>query len=396
MTRLSTEAVLGRSCRALAPLRGIVTFTVFLVAACGSMTVQVDVIDPAYVETVTQKAHLQSQLREAFRPTDEKNVKYEAIREDLDRGFEQMIDLARQDAERERLQGRVAEADAARAAADALSAAKEQPLSEFVGLTSKLTRLDEQIRQAVAQAGTDVTAPPLSNLLLERQATAEAAVEKGLELLGEIAQLARGESLGGPTPLMGQTRTAAIGPLARSQVEADLKSITGGFTLAESGFAYAVASAPDERWAKQFNRTFGRGTFGNLNFAVKMVSLADFTIKGVTFDPSKVAQVASKVTTQSLLLAAQIAGVPVTGLSIDQAQTGGALAAQSAELAETLESNQRFAAQEELRQKAIAAILARIAEEANNLSGTEAQRTEAIRAIAATYSAYKGLLRYSS
>jgi hypothetical protein len=184
--------------------------------------------------------------------------------------------------------------------------------------------------------------------------------------------------------------------VARSQIEADLKSITGGFTLAESAHAYAIASAPEERWAPQYNRTFGRGTFGNLNFAVKMVDLADFTIKGVTFDPSKVAQIASKVTTQSLLLAAQIAGAPVTGLSLGSTDTGSALATQSAALTPVLEANERFAAQEELRQDAITAILTRIAEEANNLSGNEQQRNEARSAILATYNAYKDLLKYST
>ena len=250
--------------------------------------------------------------------------------------------------------------------------------------------------QTVGAAGADVTAPQLSGLLLQRQATSEAAVEDVLQLLDEMAAVSRGESLGEPTRLVDPTGRSVPDAATRSQIEADLKSITGGFTLTKSAHAYAIASAPEGRWAPQYNRTFGRGTFGNLNFAVKMVDLADFTIKGVTFDPSKVAQIASKVTTQSLLLAAQIAGAPVSGLSLGPTDPGSALATQSAALTPVLEANERFAAQEQLRQDAITAILTRIAEEANNLGGNAAQQGEAQRAILATYNAYKDLLQYPS
>ena len=68
----------------------------------------------------------------------------------------------------------------------------------------------------------------------------------------------------------------------------------------------------------------------------------------------------------------------------------------SEKLAPILAANQRFAAQEELRQEAIVAILTRIAEEERNLSGDPALRDEAHRAILATYEAHKDLLKYSS
>jgi hypothetical protein len=367
---------------ALAPLSCIVVLTVSFLAACGSMNVQVDVIDPAYVETVAQRAQLQSQLREALRPAEEKEATYRRIRADLQTKL-------REEVRSYRAEGSAIADETARA----LELAIPEVLGEFDQLVNNLKAQDEQIRQTVggqpAAGGVDVTSPQLSGLLLQRQATAEAVVENVLRLLDEIAERQ------GPTRLVDPTRAAAIGS-PTPQMQADLKTITGGFTLAESAHAYAIASAPEERWAPEFNRTFGRGTFGNLNFAVKMVGLADFTIKGVTFDPSKVAEVASKVTTQSLLLAAQIVGVPVTGLTLSQDDPGRALAERSAELATTLESNQRFAAQEQLRQDAITAILTRIGEEANNLSGDEAQQNEARSAILATYNAYKDLLQYTN
>jgi hypothetical protein len=365
---------------ALAPLCCMVVLAVSFLAACGSMNVQVDVIDPAYVETVALQAQLQSQLREAFRPPEEKEAKYGQIRGDLRTAL--ALELPPDEI--------------------------KSTLDRFEELISGLRKLDRDIEQAVAEQPVgpgrpDVTAPRLNALLLQRQATAEAGVREPLRLLEEIASVARGEPLpltdAGRAPREGGSSDFS-GEEARSRAvraEQGLKSLTGGLTLTESTLAYAVASAPEDKWALEYNRTFGRGTFGNLNFAVKMVSLADFTIKGVTFDPSKVAQVASKVTTQSLLLAAQIAGVPVTGLSPGQIDTGGALAAQSAALATVLESNQRFAAQEELRQEAIAAILTRIAQEEGNLRSEDpSRRSEAHRAILATYNAYKGLLQYSS
>ena len=369
---------------ALAALRVIVVATASFLGACGSMNVQVDVIDPAYVEAVAQKAQLQSQLREAFRPAEEKDAQFQQIRVDLSDSLKQEVAKYRREGTPQ-----------AAASADALENSTPEVLGEFDQLTANLKALDRQIRQQVAEqavggpGGADVTTPQLNGLLLQRQATAEAGVDNVLKLLDEIAG-------GGPTPLVSPTRAAVPGTATRSRLEADLKNLTGGLTLTESAQAYAVASAPEDKWAPRFNRTFGRGTFGNLNFAVKMVDLADFTIKGITFDPTKVAEIASKVTTQSLLLAAQIAGVPVAGLNLGQNDTGSALAAQSAALAGILESNQRLAAQQQLRQEAIVAILTRIAQELNNLrSADENIRVEAHRAIRATYDAYKDLLQYS-
>ena len=389
-TFLAAGARDGRETLVRVALPVVGLLAVSLLAACGRMTVQVDVIDPAYVETVVQNVELQTQLREAFRPEEEKRSKYDQIQSNLESGFQQLIDQAKRD-----------DTAASRAAAEALESTRQVPLQEFKRLTDNLHALDMQIRQAVAEqpggpSALDMTAPRINSLLLQRQATAEAGVENVLKLIDEIAAVGRGEELPGPTPLIGAERAPPTRePLALSQAIADLTKLTGGLTLTESAYAYAVASAPESRWAR-FNDTLGRGVFGNLNTAIKMEDLADFTIKGVTFDPSKLAQVASKVTVQSLLLAAQISGVPVAGLNLGQSDTGSALVAQSGALANIVASNQRFAARNQLRQEAIAAILTRIAQEKASIEGDEASRSEAHRAIRATYDAYKGLLRYSA
>jgi hypothetical protein len=98
---------------------------------------------------------------------------------------------------------------------------------------------------------------------------------------------------------------------AIAEIDSATASITGGKTLAEDPLAFAVAAAPKESWKEEYNRTLTRGYLGNLDVAVKLDSHADFTVKGVSFDPSTVATVAAKVTIQGLLVGAQIAGVPV-------------------------------------------------------------------------------------
>ncbi|MEJ0038633.1 MAG: hypothetical protein WDO68_21585 [Gammaproteobacteria bacterium] len=90
-----------------------------------------------------------------------------------------------------------------------------------------------------------------------------------------------------------------------------INSPIGDGALGDSQFAYAVASVPEKEWRQDFNKAFARGRSGNVDIAIVLNEAADFSVKGMRFDATKVAQVASKVTTQSLLLAAGIAGVPV-------------------------------------------------------------------------------------
>lgn len=83
-----------------------------------------------------------------------------------------------------------------------------------------------------------------------------------------------------------------------------------GNNLVESADAYPVASLPESAWSARFNHAFAQGTNGNVDIVIKLDQQADFTVKGMRFDASKVAEVARKAVTQGLLLATQIAGVP--------------------------------------------------------------------------------------
>jgi hypothetical protein len=91
-----------------------------------------------------------------------------------------------------------------------------------------------------------------------------------------------------------------------------LTSLVGQDGLFREPEAHAVASAPPGVWSKNFDRSYSWSLFGDTNVAIKMESRGNFSIKGVSFDPSEVTRVASKVVTQSLLAWTQIAGVPAT------------------------------------------------------------------------------------
>lgn len=111
------------------------------------------------------------------------------------------------------------------------------------------------------------------------------------------------------------------------------RSIIGDGSLVSTEFAYVVARAPDRLWANNFNRAFASGTFGNSDIVIRLNSTADFSVKGMLFDASKVAQVASKVMTQAVLIGTQMAGVPVSAASNGTTTGGDALSKASADLA---------------------------------------------------------------
>jgi hypothetical protein len=130
------------------------------------------------------------------------------------------------------------------------------------------------------------------------------------------------------TALGDVTRAA---PLIAS-VQAAVRSVIENNSLAVTEFAYAVAKAQESLWAPGFNEAMGRGLFGNVDIVIRLNSTADFSVKGLLFDASKVAQVASKVMTQSLLLGAQLAGVPVATATTGTPTGGDALSGASAAL----------------------------------------------------------------
>ncbi len=130
-----------------------------------------------------------------------------------------------------------------------------------------------------------------------------------------------------------QAAAATVSPQAAVAVAVAARSIIGDGSLAATDFAYTVAAAPESLWQPNFNRAFADTRFGNADMVIRLNSTADFSVKGLLFDASKVAQVASKVLTQTVLVGAQIAGVPVPTASTGTQTGGDALSKSSSDLA---------------------------------------------------------------
>ncbi len=155
--------------------------------------------------------------------------------------------------------------------------------------------------------------------------------------------------------------------------------------LIDSRYSFYVVKAPDENWAEYYDRSFGKGVFGNTDIAIKALGAANFTVKGLTFNPADVANAASKVTTQAVLLAAQISGVPVN-ISGTPSGDGAELAKSSARIAHTVESQNSAAIELRSQKAALLRIAQSILSEKEVIqTGTPQERAESIAAIKAIF-----------
>lgn len=178
----------------------------------------------------------------------------------------------------------------------------------------------------------------------------------------------------------------------------------GGLPL--SPYAYYVASAPADAWAKDYDRSKAHGYFGNTDIAIKALGEGNYTLKGVSFNPADVASAASKVGTQMVMLAAQIGGVPVrlstttqpsTGTPATTPPDGTALAASSSRVASVLAeqgvAGEKIAAQRDALLRIAAAILR---EKTTLETGTGAQLSASLDAIKASYESHAPRLTIST
>ena len=162
-----------------------------------------------------------------------------------------------------------------------------------------------------------------------------------------------------------------------------------------SDYAYYLASAPEEEWGDPYDQSFGEGYFGNIDVAIKAIDQGNFTVKGLSFNPSDISAMAAKITTQSVILAAQIAGVPVNIKGTPQG-SGAALAASSARIHAASANQAKLATQFESQRDALLKIAQAILDEADMISnGSDEQRKTSIETINAIYSAQAGRLSVS-
>jgi hypothetical protein len=312
-----------------------------LCAGCANMHVQVDIVNPAYVE-----AH-KDQLGDWARLNLVLNQPPPTIQKIMEADRDALFALYGKVANSYLLLAQkpgVNPTDKANltGAAQSLNVTSQNYFTAtyFMPILNDLTVFYQQISDAVARLPKDAQAAVLNNERLEPDNIRALVNERMLRVQHYVevveaemrSKAAEAEKL--------QISEADKQPAREAQTDIKqvqdqtLKSLLGtSGSVADSPLAYVVANAPDSAWKKQFNETLVKGNFGNVSTAIKLENLADFTIKGMTFDPNKVAQVAAKVTTQSLLVAAQIAGVPVNGQA-QSSDSGQALVQASSTLAD--------------------------------------------------------------
>ena len=193
-----------------------------------------------------------------------------------------------------------------------------------------------------------------------------------------------------------QVRVAAEGNAnlqqEREKIPGALKQLFYGGDLINSPLAYAVVSASDDKWGLKFDHSHAKGLFGNTDIAIKAIGPGNFTVKGVSFNPADVAQAASKVTTQAVLLAAQIAGVPVNIVGAPDTP-GAGLSASSQRLATAQADLGVVKARMMGFEEALMVVAKAIVDEETGILGTSVEREEAIKAIRAVYEAQKPRLQ---
>jgi hypothetical protein len=355
-------------------VRSIVeAFLVGCLAACGNLNVSVDVLNPDHVRQEVSEGQLRDLYREiaagkpddvansvdrGFRPfkqkvgeytnamrvlaakLPERKVAIERSAEALDQGVATGGDYALRASSNAQLMERLAQdirVEGANVSFNGVGAIP-QPLrdklvdftkqskalatEEILTLRATQRAIDSLAREAAKERGAKVAEAKSATVPV---ATSASAVQQQESVAASI----EAATLAAVAPQVNSVKQAA-----QSAQAAATPTFITGTSIATTQYAYSVANAPENLWHKDFNRAYASGTFGSVDMVIRLNETADFSVKGMLFDASKVAQVASKVVTQSVLLGAQIAGVPVRTASGSPTQSGGdALNSSSASLA---------------------------------------------------------------
>jgi hypothetical protein len=378
--------------------RLIMAFIAVILAGCAQIDVTVDVLDPSYVDAAKDQPAL---LKALAKTLDEPPP---AIAPIIQRAVaEGQADYRRRAAVIRAKGGELAAASAnslEKVASEALAKLGEQAIAELTQeydqITKALGRRQEKTQGDIL-AGREQIPGDIIALLREREAVASKIKRDfDVEFRGRVI------ALNGLAPNAEESKTAPTTAQSAKSIEITLDTLLPGGGLANSAAAYFVASAPVDKWKRAFNRTLVEGRFGNLDTAIKLEDVADFTVKGVTFDPSKVAQVASKATVQGLLIASQVMGVPIRMTTPPASgEPGAALATSSGALADeqqALEEKRSFSA--DYRRALLDIADAILAEQAKLTGGDaaaeKATRSAAVTAIRATFDANASRLSVTS
>jgi hypothetical protein len=172
-----------------------------------------------------------------------------------------------------------------------------------------------------------------------------------------------------------------------------------GQGLASSVDAGVVAALNKDNAWNSFNTAQAWGMNGNVDIVIRLNSVGDFSVKGMRFDASKVAEVARKMSVQTVLLATQMAGVPPTkpasGDSTDATDSGGAQYAAGSDYASVLQKQAKRDALVQARKESLANLALSIANSESQIDRGGDALTSANTAIQARFSGYEPTLRLS-
>lgn len=363
-------------------------------SGCAALRIKVDVLEPQVVESEIDRLLLRDSLPRVLAQSDTDLIaRFEELRNKHFKFRQELANAYRREATK--LSGAAGSAlgliantmvDAFRTEVVPRYRAEE---TEALALNKRIKDLHARLAAATPETREAVRSELVSKLR-ERQTRFESfdreirrdvdkQLKDGMKHLPTLADRA------GPEAAVRQTE---------AEVAQARKSLIAGQGLVESPYAYVVAAAPDSRWSPRFNRTVGEAVFGNFNFAVKMVSLGDFTIKGLTFDPSDVARAVSKIAVQALVLSAQLSGVPIKPPTTPTtpAPDGTAVATASGRIAELEEAAARRDAKLQDYRAALITLGLAIVREQPKIAGQQTDRDAAVRAIKGTYNAHKSRL----
>lgn len=363
--------------------RAIAILALIVATGCSTIEVRVDLADPKVVE------------REVGRLLQRRSLPLAILQAKDDQQVRALVDVARERHRRRFLAERVPSADDAltprqRHAGEAIAAAFEREVAPFYFQHERaLQQLNGEIALRFDQREACLRAKRKHELLPEKQRKLVLPPDNCNEgpeseeylvrllLLRESSIRAMDEfSRGGPAVSASSLQQAA--------------SLIGSDGLLRSEVAHAVTHATDELWVTDFDRSKAVARLGDTNVAIKMETRGNFTIKGLSFDPSEVARVASKVMTQSLLAFSSIAGVPVS--SRDDRTGYGAITRQL----QTIEQQEsEFRADASTMDDALLGVATLVVHDLPALKD-QARRKAAIEALAELWNAQRSLVLVGS
>jgi hypothetical protein len=364
---------LNMICNLAHPLRGALgTLLVLTAAGCANMAVTMEVLNPEVVQRASDEALVQSGLAKLAVASNETiDLTVSKLKESHRQGYARIRDKYLVEAQALPSKG-----------AEGLKLIAASQLSNFETTTApyydRLTRDLRKYRNDL------VTTLGANNYAVSpkdpRFATVLGILKSWDQRLKQVStEIAA--NLG--------TQSVPASPRETEAVVASVNADLAQISLQNSPFAFSVANAPESDWSGGYNNVYTTGQFGATDVAIKLdPHTGNYLLKGLSFDPSDVAAVAAKVTTQALLLSAQMVGVPVKSAAPPaDGTTGKALSDSSTALANAQAGLEARRAQDQARRAALLALASVIVSEEAELGGDDGRRKAAVSAIRGAFEA---------